>query len=295
MIDEITITSLSGRGSVTMATRDYRGYWLGEVDWGTVEGQHNTYGYYNQVGENIVSTTLNTRPIAITGWVIEYEDSMQERCDFLNTFISPVDDYELSYGDRKIQFRPDISIKYSRPYVENNQLLRKFLIQGTAPYPLFTSVENTVSEFESIQNAFRFPTNLGMASPLIFGIVAKAYQKEIVNSGGYETGLIATVTFSGEVTNPRVRNQTTGGFIGVSYTFKAADTLEICTMPGNKYMKLIDFSGAETNLLKKRTYGTTWIQLQPGSNIIALDCDNADELAEMSLEIQFTPLFMEVE
>ena len=39
MIDEITITSLSGRGSVTMKKKDYAGYWLGPVDWGQVQGQ----------------------------------------------------------------------------------------------------------------------------------------------------------------------------------------------------------------------------------------------------------------
>ena len=29
MIDEIKLTSLSGRGSVVMKARDYAGYWLG--------------------------------------------------------------------------------------------------------------------------------------------------------------------------------------------------------------------------------------------------------------------------
>ena len=44
-----------------MKIRDYTGYWLGTVDWGQVQGQHQTYKYYNQVGENIVSTTVDSR------------------------------------------------------------------------------------------------------------------------------------------------------------------------------------------------------------------------------------------
>ena len=54
MIDEIKITSLSGRGSVYMKQGEYWNYWLGPVDWGRVEGQHQTYSYYRQVGKHIV-------------------------------------------------------------------------------------------------------------------------------------------------------------------------------------------------------------------------------------------------
>ncbi len=110
MIEAIKITSLSGRGSVEMKSGDYQGYWLGAVDWGEVQGQHNTYSYANQVGESIVSTGILPRDLSITGWVIEHGNfsqvnfarvgsarisradagSLQQRCDFLNAFISPL-------------------------------------------------------------------------------------------------------------------------------------------------------------------------------------------------------------
>ena len=95
MIDEIKITSLSGRGSVYMKQGEYWNYWLGPVDWGRVEGQHQTYSYYRQVGKHIVDTTIGTRPLSITGWVVDRDGQLQERCDFLNAFISPVEDYTL--------------------------------------------------------------------------------------------------------------------------------------------------------------------------------------------------------
>ena len=53
MIDEIKITSLSGRGSLFLKKGEYWSYWLGSVDWGQVQGQHNTYAFFNQVGEKI--------------------------------------------------------------------------------------------------------------------------------------------------------------------------------------------------------------------------------------------------
>lgn len=295
MIQEIKITSLAGRGSVTMSARDYRGYWLLDVDWGQVEGQHNAYRYYNQIGESIVSTSVNARPISIAGWVVEDQGTLRERCDFLNNFISPVEDYELEYGNRKIGFRPDSSVIYGREYKENNQKLRKFLIQGTAPYPLFTGVENTQAEFDTLKQSFRFPNNLGMNAPVIFGLTTKTFSTEITNAGGFVTGIIARIRFSGQVKNPCIRNLTTAEFLGVNRTFTAGETLEVCTIAGQKRITLIAEDETTTNLIKYRDYRTVWIQLQPGVNVIAVTCEDPDQRGEMNAEIEFTPLFLEVE
>ena len=139
MIDEIKITSLTGRGTLFLKKGEYWSYWLGPVDWGQVEGQHQTYSYYNQVGESIVSTTVGTRPLSITGWVMDSgTGDLQSRCDYLNAFISPVEDYALEYKGKKIQFRPDTSVVYSPEYKKNNEMVRRFLIQGTVSYTHLT-------------------------------------------------------------------------------------------------------------------------------------------------------------
>ena len=296
MIEEIKITSLNGRGSVIIKSKDHEGYWLGPVDWGQVSGHHNTYSYYNQIGESIVSTTLTSRPISITGWVIDsWTGSLQERCHFLNSFISPAEDYILEYKDKKINFRPDSSIIYSRKFKKNNEIIRQFFIQGIAPYPLFTSIADQTSTFESSGKMFRFPTNFGRISPLVFANIKKAYNIEIYNSGGFQTGLIANIKFSGIVVNPRIINLTTGKFIGVNRTFSEGERLEISTAIGNKYITLRTESGEEENLIKYRDFQMTWMQLEPGSNVLALDCDKLDQRNNMEVIIKFTPLFLEVE
>lgn len=296
MIEEITITSLSGRGSVAMKTNDYKGYWLGPVDWGQVQGQHNTYSYYNQIGASIVSTSLLPRAISVTGWVIEGGvNSIQARCDALNTFFSPAEDYSLEYKDRKIQFRPDYSVKYGRDFKQNNKWKRQFLIQGTASYPLFTGLTDTVVTFDDYSKLFRFPTNFGRVSPLVFASVYKAFNKEVYNTGGFQTGLVATMKFSGTVVNPRIRNLTTGKFIGVNRTFEDGERLEISTAIGNKYITLRRADGSTENLIKYRDYQNAWIQLEPGGNLLALDCDDLSQRNNMDVVVQFTPLFLEVE
>ncbi len=295
MIEEITITSLSGRGSVRMKARDFQGYWLGPVDWGQVQGNHQTYSYYNQVGESIVSTSVLPRSLSITGWVIDDKAvPLQKRCDFLNAFISPVEDYMLEYNGRKIQFRPDLSVIYSPEYRKNNQKIRRFLIQATCPYPLFSDREDTVTAFDFSQKLFRFPTDFGRRAPLVFASTSKAYSVVIRNPGGFSTGLTARIDFSSPVHNPRLC-AADGRFIGVSRVFQSGERLEICTTPGSKRMTLLTAEGGRENLIKYRDYRTAWIQLEPGENRLSLDCDEPDERAYMDAVICFTPLYLEVQ
>lgn len=296
MIREITITSLRGRGSITMKNGDHLGYWLGEVDWGQAEGQHQTSSYYNQVGASIVSTTLLTRPVSITGWVVDGgRDTLQARCDTLNYFFSPAEDYQLSYQDRKINFRPDRSVAYSREFRKNNQLVRRFLIQGTAPYPLFTGLTDTAVPFDLSGKLFRFPTNFGQMAPLVFGSVQRSYNASINNTGGFSTGVTAVFKFTGEVVNPRLKNLTTGKLIGVNRTFVKGERLEISTVMGEKGMTLHHQDGSTENLIKYRDFRTAWFQLEPGVNVIALDCDDLEQRGNMDVALFFTPLYLEVE
>lgn len=295
MIDEIKITSLSGRGTLFMKSREYFGYWLGPVDWGQVSGQHQTYSYLNQVGESIVSTTVGTRPLSITGWVVDGEGQIQERCDYLNSFISPVEDYELEYKGKKIQFRPDISVAYSPEYIKNNEKVRRFLIQGTCPYPLFTDSEDTKVPFDKTGKMFHFPTDWGRENPLVFAVIGKAYSITVTNKGGFSAGFIVRIRFSGEVQNPKIWNMTIGKFIGVNRTFTSGEQLEFSTTPGSKHMTLWTTDGEKEDLIKYRDYQTSWIQLQPGENLIAVDCADLDQRASMDVTLYYTPLYLEVE
>lgn len=296
MIEEIKITSLSGRGTIFMKSREHFGYWLGPVDWGQVSGQHQTYSYVDQVGESIVSTTVSTRPLSITGWVVDGDGQIQDRCDALNTFISPVEDYSLEFKGKKIAFRPDCSVVYSRDYIKNNEKVRRFLIQGTCPFPLFTDQEDTEVPFDQTGKMFHFPTDWGREVPLVFAIIGKAYSITVDNRGGFSTGFIVRVRFSGEVQDPKIRNMTTGKFIGVNRTFARGEQLEICTVPGNKHITLWTEGGEKADLIKYRDFRSSFdTQLQPGANLIAVDCADLDQRASMDVMLYYTPLYLEVE
>lgn len=296
MIEEIKIISLSGRGSLYMKTRECWSYWLGPVDWGQVQGQHQTYSFYNQVGGSIVGTKIGTRPLSIIGWVVDAgSNTLQERCDFLNAFISPAEDYELEFKSKKIRFRPDISVAYSPEYMKNNEKVRRFLIQGTCPFPLFSDSEASEASFEQTEKRFCFPTGFGRKAPLVFAISKEAYSVNIRSTGGFPSGIIVRIRFTGEVVNPSIHNLTTGKMDGVRRTFSSGEQLEISTTPGSKHMILWTADGEKQDLIKYRDVRTAWIQLQPGENRISISCDDLDQRSNMDVKLYYTPLYLEVE
>ena len=296
MIKEILITSLTGRGSVVMKDRAYKGYWLDTTNWGQVQGTHQTYSFPDQVGESIASTTIEKRPLSIIGWVVEGgTKDMRQRCDFLNSFFSPVEDYTLEYEGKKIVFRPDASIQYPPDPLHNNELVRKFMLTGTIAYPLFTDKTDTAAAFDSTGKLFRFPNSFGRAAPVVFGTRSTTYSVEVNNPGGFTTWITAKFTFSGAVEDPEIKNFTTGEVLRVKRPFTRGEVLEISTKDGSKYMRLTTAEGHVENILKNWDFRTDWVHLAPGRNMLALGCKDLEQRANMSVTVFFTPVYLEVE
>ena len=118
---------------------------------------------------------------------------------------------------------------------------------------------------------------------------------EVDNKGGFSAGVIIRAEFTAEVRNPRFKNLTTDKFIGIDRTFRRGEILEISTLPGSKYMKLWQSSGTAVNLIKNRNVQTSWIQLAPGTNMMAVECDDLNQRGNMDVTIYYTPLYLEVE
>ncbi len=296
MIEELVITNLSGRGAVAMKKWDPDGYWLGPVDWGSVQVQHQTYRYVNQVGESVTATILGSRGLSVNGWVMGGgTDTLQSRCDFLNSFFSPAEDYQLEYRGRLLTFRPDGPIQYGHSHKENNRLLRKFLLQATAHYPLFTDKTAQTAPFDQSGRLFRFPQSFGLAGPVVFGTADHSYSMEIVNAGGFQTGITARFRFTGTVKDPAIANRTTGKLLRVLRTFQRGEQLEIVSQPGEKRMTLTTAKGVREDVLKSWDFSTSWVELAPGRNLLALECPDPDQRANMTVTALYTPLYLEVE
>ena len=293
MIDSLVLTNTVTLQSVLL-DKDNSELVLDEADLGTVEGTHHSYKYVSQVGVYIDSTTLEQRVVAISGWVIgNTYDELKANKAVLNKLINPLHTVEAVVQDKyKLNFKPDFSVKYSASYEENNEVLCKFLIQGTCADPMFTTKDKQTALIASIIPKFRFPLVIPQNNGILMGLREPSLLATLNNGGDIDTGLLITFSCTSTVTNPSLLNVDTREFIKINKTMSAGEQIIVSTGSGEKYIKGI-VSGEESNYFKYMDFDSTWLQLHTGENILKYDAD--DNVDGLEVLISFFPKYLEVQ
>lgn len=293
MIESILLTNTVTLQSVLL-DKDNSELVLDEADLGTVEGTHHSYKYVSQVGVYIDSTTLEQRVVAISGWVTgNTYDELKANKAVLNKLINPLHTVEVVVQDKyKLDFKPDFSVKYSASYEENNEVLCKFLIQGTCADPMFTTKDKQTALVASIIPKFRFPLVIPQNKGILMGLREPSLLATLNNGGDTDTGLLVTFSCTSTVTNPSLLNVNTREFIKINKTMSAGEKVIVSTGSGEKYIKGI-VSGEEFNYFKYMDFDSTWLQLHTGENILKYDAD--DNVDGLEVRISFLPKYLEVQ
>ena len=277
MIDSLILTNTETLQSVLIDTYESE-FVLGEVDFGTVDGTHNSYKNINQVGVYVESTTLSDRPVSISGWVIgnSYPE-LQSNKTILNRLINPLHSIDLFVNDYKITFKPDSSIKYSVSYAENNEVLCKFLIQGTCPDPMFTTKDRQTALIASILPKFRFPLIIPKQNGIIMGLREPSLIATLVNFGDIDTGMVITFSCTSTVLNPSIFNINTRESIKINKTLSVGEQVIVSTVSGEKYVRGI-VDGEELDYFQYFDLDSTWLQLHTGENILKYDFSSFESI-----------------
>lgn len=139
--------------------------------------------------------------------------------------------------------------------------------------PYWQDVDFVVAEISQIIDLHYFPLpEGGLAFPtdgLPFGAYDDDLTQELENEGDVETGLLITIIALGDVTNPRIYNTQTGEYIGVTDTLEGNDAVIISTIKGQK---TITKNGV--NIIDKITAGSTFLQLDTGTNEFTIQADS---------------------
>lgn len=293
MIESLVLTNTVTLQSVLLDKNDSE-LVLDEADLGTVEGTHHSYKYVSQVGVYIDSTTLEQRTVAISGWVIgDTYDELKANKEVLNRLVNPLHTIDAVIQDKyKLSFKPDFSVKYSVSYEENNEVLCKFLIQGTCADPMFTTKDKQTALIASIIPKFRFPLVIPQNKGILMGLREPSLLATLNNGGDIDTGLLITFSCTSTVTNPSLLNVDTREFIKINKTMSAGEQIIVFTGSGEKYIKGI-VSGEESNYFKYMDFDSTWLQLHTGENILKYDAD--DNVDGLEVLISFLPKYLEVQ
>lgn len=91
--------------------------------------------------------------------------------------------------------------------------------------------------------------------------------KNIVNNGDIETGIIIQLHALGPVVNPTIYNTETNEYFILKTTMQKGDEILINTRNTEKSITLNAADGTQKNLIGALKDGSTWFQLDPGDNL----------------------------
>lgn len=307
MVENITLknTDTLALLELDVVTTPY--YILNTVDWGQVESTHHSYKYVNQIGVYVTGTSLETRDVVVSGWIIAgTENQMSERKRMLNSFVNPQQPIELKYKEYVLEFLPDKSIKYSATINDNNEVICKFEIAGIAPNPLFReNIQHKVTA-AAIRGMFHFPFIIGCGNEelgnegnldngyptVMFGLKEPSLIVDVYNKGSVSVGMELVFRSTGTVSNPSFINVRTQEYFKINKTLVAGEEIRINTNIGEK--KIIGtLNGVSHNYFKYYDLDSVWLQLAVGDNFFRYDADS--NLDALECYVYFYNRYLEVQ
>jgi hypothetical protein len=143
------------------------------------------------------------------------------------------------------------------------------------PYPYFSDDMDMDFDFSTITPLFEFPFDID-SDGIEFSTIVLGEEKNIINNGDIETGMLIQFTAAGGVTNPKLINTVTNEKVLVNLSLSAGDVLEINTNRGKKSVKLIH-NGVISNQINALDKTSKWLQLEVGDNLFVTDATSGGE------------------
>lgn len=307
MVENITLknTNTLALLELDVVTTPY--YILNTVDWGQIESTHHSYKYVNQIGVYVTGTSLETRDVVVSGWIIaRTENQMTERKKMLNRFVNPQQLIELKYKEYVLEFLPDKSIKYSATINDNNEVICKFEIAGVAPNPLFRENVQNKTAAATTRGMFHFPLIIGCGNEelgnadnldngyptIMFGLREPSLIVDVYNKGAVSVGMELVFKATGTMSNPSFINVRTQEYFKINKTLVAGEEIRINTNIGEK--KIVGtLNGVSSNYFKYRDLDSSWLQLEVGDNLFRYDADS--NLDALECYVYFYNRYLEVQ
>ena len=303
MVENITLLNTVTNASLELDKVTTPYYVLDDVDWGQVKSTHHQYKYVNQVGVYITGTSLETRDVSVTGWIIaSSEQQMTGRKKILNRFVNPQQPVILYYKSYKITFNPNGSVKYGASYAENNDVICKFMIEGLCSDPLFKSQSENKNAAATTVGLFHFPLIIGLPGTeqsndngyptIMFGLRKPSLIVDIYNKGAVATGIRIVFKATATIKNPSLINVDTQQYFKINKTMVAGEEVVIDTNVGKKKIRGY-LNGVEYNYFKYIDFGSKWLQLEVGDNLFRYDAE--ENMNGLEVYIYYYDRFLEVQ
>ena len=143
------------------------------------------------------------------------------------------------------------------------------------PQPYFRGYYDDIQEFNSVVPLFEFPFSIAEEG-IPFSELRLNVEKNIINQGDVNTGVIIKIRASGTIRTPKIYNVGTGEYYILDYSLQSGDEVTINTRSGEKAVKLLR-NGVESVLIGYLRAGSTWFEMLPGDNVYTIAADSGLE------------------
>lgn len=239
---------------------------------------------YSMDGDTITNTQTQPRQIVID-LLIKQDVSVEAARAYVTQYVKPKQaatlalTYDLSGAEQSKVISGKVAGIVLPRFTE--QAVMQITLYCSQPY--WEDASFIVKYISDIIDAHKF--EITWSEPLPMGIFDMTRTREIVNEGDAAVGMIVTITAQGAVRNPALYNNLTGQYIGITDTLAAGDEVVINTIRGQK-----SITKNGVNVLSKLRAGSTWLQLDVGSNVLLIDADSG--ASEMYFALTFKQAYV---
>ena len=264
----------------------------------TIDGlgspQNEIYTQKSPYQDGVAAThsSLGPRNIVIEGKIIDSnrENRQAYRYKLLSIFNPKLDGkliIDLGSAQRQIdcivEQAPYFSSKVERNYQD-------FSINLIAPNPYWQDINTTKEEIAIWRGLFEFPLEL-TEEGIELGYREPSLIANINNKGDVACGMKIQFKALATVVNPSLFNVNNREYFKINKTMEAGEVITVTTHFQNKRVEL-NKNGVVSNAFNWIDLNSTFLQLEPGDNLLRYDADNGIDNLEVS--IYYTPQYLGV-
>jgi hypothetical protein len=281
----LTYTNATGETAVLRQTKPF---FLTKADGlSSIQQSVNTFGAPEQDGAFFISSTLDMRNITLEGNLVAAGNSeiTALRRQLLRIF-TPKQRGTLTCGDRQISCH----VEEAGFAQGTSHRVPAFFISLLCPSPYFEALNAARAELAAWIGSFSFPLEIP-ASGMEFGHRQPSQIITIDNDGVASCGCEIIFRALGSVKNPSLLNIDTGEFVRLLTTMTAGQEIRVYTHFAGKRVESWQGTG-KSNAFSLIDTGSTFLQLNPGKNVMKYDA--AANLDLLEVTVIYRPLFWSV-
>jgi len=246
-----------------------------------------------QDGSTITNVVLADRDLQLLGAIkgTSKEEMAKYREKLLRVF-NPKSmgwlQYEYGSIKRRIRCQVESAPKFSKK--TNSYKFQDFLVDLLCPNPYWQDINSVKSEIAIWRGALEFPLEL-IEEGIEVGFREPSLIVNVFNTGDVACGMKIQFKALATVVNPSLFNVNTREFFKINKTMAAGELITVTTHFQNKRVEL-NQNGVISNAFNWIDLNSTFMQLEPGDNLLRYDAD--DGIDNLEVSIWHTPQYLGV-